>query len=41
MARSAASSASLFDVTDRHRAEDALRESEARLRTIIESEPNA
>src|SRR5882762_1093688 len=28
-----------FDVTDRHRAEDALRESEARLRTIIESEP--
>ncbi len=28
-----------FDVTDRHRAEDALRESETRLRTIIESEP--
>jgi len=28
-----------FDVTDRHRAQDALRESEARLRTIIESEP--
>jgi PAS domain S-box-containing protein len=28
-----------FDVTDRQRAQDALRESEARLRTIIESEP--
>src|SRR3989441_8343558 len=28
-----------FDVTDRRRAEDARRESEARLRTIIESEP--
>ena len=27
------------DVTDRRRAEDALRESEARLRTIIETEP--
>ena len=28
-----------FDVTDKRRIEDALRESEARLRTIIESEP--
>src|SRR5690349_4684483 len=28
-----------FDVTDQRRVEDALRESEARLRTIIESEP--
>jgi len=28
-----------FDITDRRRAEDALRESEARLRTIIETEP--
>lgn len=28
-----------FDVTDQRRAEDALRESESRLRTIIESEP--